>query len=113
MASKDLFDGQMSMFAMDDEMGFDTIGMTGGADEFYEEEAPAVKTAEKEPVIAAEAEAVEVQTSAPVRKPSLPKLKIEGVFPCMGCGKLLTKTITGEKFKATCNTCNVTYSGNN
>lgn len=109
--SKDLFDGQMSMFAMDDTMGFETIGITDGGDEFFEEVevSEAVPTEEK----IEKTQAPAVPEVAAVKKVTLPKLKIEGVFPCMGCGKLLTKTVTGDKFKATCNTCNVSYSGNN
>lgn len=110
MANKDLFDGQISMFSMDDAMGFETIGITDGADEFFEE------AQEKETLSEVKIKAEVGQTvpeTVAVKKATLPKLKIEGVFVCMGCGKLLTKAINGEKFKATCNCCNVTYSGNN
>ena len=47
-----------------------------------------------------------------IKKASLPKLKIEGVFQCLTCGKLLTKAVAEDKTKAFCNCCNVTYFGN-
>lgn len=121
MVAKDDFDGQISMFGMDD-MEFEPIGITGGADFFDEDEIVAEKKVSKkkeepvEEVVTEEVEESVEATDTPqvtVRKPSLPKLKIEGVFPCMGCGKLLTKTVEGDKFKAFCNCCNVSYSGNN
>lgn len=131
MAIKDDFDGQMSMFGMDD-MGFETIGITGGEDFFEEDDLPKVSAKkakkdepkEKEEAVLPEeagepdgetaADSTEASGEQPIlRKPSLPKIKIEGVFPCMGCGKLLTKTVEGDKFKVYCNNCNVSYSGNN
>ena len=99
-------DGQMSLFGFDD-LGFDTFGITGGEDVLDEEE---VKTSGKEKKSEAEPAAA---PEKPVKRSSSLKIKIDGVFVCMGCGKLLTKTQDGDKFKAYCNYCDVSYSGNN
>lgn len=132
MAVKDDFDGQMSLFGMDD-MDFEGIGITGGGDLYEEEEFLTEKKAgrtkkekslssemlsveKQEPMVSVEvdstSEEVVKEEKSGTKKASLPKLKIEGVFQCLTCGKLLTKTVTEDKARAFCNCCNVTYTGN-
>ena len=132
MAVKDDFDGQMSLFGMDD-MDFEGIGITGGGDLYEEEEfltekkagrtkkeksssSEGVSVEKQEPVVSIEEnntfDEAATEEKSGTKKASLPKLKIEGVFQCLTCGKLLTKTVTEDKARAFCNCCNVTYSGN-